>query len=136
RAVLAVLVGASLAVSGAVMQGVFANPLAEPSIIGVSSGASVGAAQVIVLGIATIMPWTLPIAAFVTALVVTAVVWGLAHIGGRAGVLTLILTGIAVNAADSNGRRNTLISEECGGDCGLEQVDQRCARGASATVEI
>jgi len=98
RAVLAVLVGASLAVSGAVMQGVFANPLAEPSIIGVSSGASVGAALVIVLGIATVMPWTLPIAAFVTALVVTAVVWGLAHIGGRAGVLTLILTGIAVNA--------------------------------------
>src|SRR5699024_10793562 len=71
RAVLAILIGASLAVSGTVMQGVFANPLAEPSIIGVSSGASVGAALVIVLGFATVMPWTLPFAAFIAALLVT-----------------------------------------------------------------
>lgn len=98
RTVLALLVGACLAVAGTVMQGVFANPLAEPSVIGVSSGASVGACLVIVLGVSAAAPWTLPAAAFIGALAVTAAVWALSRAAGRAVVLTLVLTGIAVNA--------------------------------------
>ncbi|QAY59856.1 iron ABC transporter permease [Microbacterium protaetiae] len=98
RAALALLAGACLAVAGAVMQGVFANPLAEPSIIGVNSGASIGATAVIVLGFAAVAPWMLPLAAFAGALVVTLIVWALARTGGKAAVLTLVLTGIAINA--------------------------------------
>ncbi|WP_370517188.1 FecCD family ABC transporter permease [Pseudactinotalea sp. HY160] len=98
RALLAMIVGACLAVAGAVMQGVFANPLAEPSIVGVSSGASVGAAVVIVFGLTAVTPAALPIAAFLGALVVTLAVWALARTGGKAAVLTLVLTGIAINA--------------------------------------
>jgi len=98
RTALALLVGAALAVAGTVMQGVFANPLAEPSIIGVSSGASVGACLVIVLGLSASAPWLLPAGAFLGALLVTALVWALARAGGRAVVLTLVLTGIAINA--------------------------------------
>ncbi|MEQ6896404.1 iron ABC transporter permease [Microbacterium sp. KR10-403] len=98
RAALGLLAGACLAVAGAVMQGVFANPLAEPSIIGVNSGASIGATTVIVFGFAAAAPWMLPIAAFAGAIVVTLVVWALARTGGKAAVLTLVLTGIAINA--------------------------------------
>lgn len=98
RVALGLAAGACLAVAGAVMQGVFANPLAEPSIIGVNSGASVGATLIIVSGVAVTAPWALPAAAFASALVVTIVVWALAHTGGKAAVLTLVLTGIAINA--------------------------------------
>lgn len=98
RALLALLVGACLAVAGTVMQGLFANPLAEPSIIGVSSGASVGACVAIVFGFSAAAPWTLPAGAFAGALVITGVVWALSRSGGRAVVLTLVLTGIAINA--------------------------------------
>ena len=98
RVALGLLAGACLAVAGTVMQGVFANPLAEPSIIGVSSGASVGATAVIVAGVSVALPWTLPVCAFAGAIVVTAIVWGLSRSGGKAAVLTLVLTGIAINA--------------------------------------
>lgn len=98
RTLLALLVGACLAVAGTVMQGLFANPLAEPSIIGVSSGASVGACVAIVFGFSAAAPWTLPAGAFAGALVITGVVWALSRSGGRAVVLTLVLTGIAINA--------------------------------------
>ncbi|MFK0071968.1 FecCD family ABC transporter permease [Arthrobacter woluwensis] len=98
RTALALLVGACLAVAGTVMQGLFANPLAEPSIIGVSAGASVGASLAIVAGTAVTLPWALPAAAFAGALLVTALVWSLSRAGGRAVVLALVLTGIAVNA--------------------------------------
>lgn len=98
RTLLALLVGAALAVAGTVMQGLFANPLAEPSIIGVSSGASVGACIAIVFGFSAANPWSLPLGAFAGALVVTGVVWALSRSGGRAVVLTLVLTGIAINA--------------------------------------
>ena len=98
RTALALVVGASLAMAGTVMQGIFANPLAEPSIIGVSSGASVGACLAIVLGLGAAAPWALPAGAFLGALAVTVLVWALARSGGRAVVLTLVLTGIAINA--------------------------------------
>lgn len=98
RAALAALIGAALAVAGAVMQGVFANPLAEPSIIGVNAGASVGAAIVFVFGFSQTASWSLPLAAFIGAVGTAFAVWGLSRVGGTASVLTLILTGIAVNA--------------------------------------
>lgn len=101
RAMLGLIAGASLAVAGTVMQGVFANPLAEPSIVGVNSGASVGATLVIVTGAAVASPWSLPAAAFAGALLVTLLVWSLSRGGGKAAVLTLVLAGIAINAVAS-----------------------------------
>jgi iron complex transport system permease protein len=98
RVVLAILVGACLGVAGAVLQGVFGNPLAEPAIIGVSSGAAVGAAATIVLGLAAFGSASVVVAAFVGGLVATALVYGLSRAGGRTEVVTLVLTGIAVNA--------------------------------------
>ncbi|WP_313822296.1 iron ABC transporter permease [Citricoccus sp.] len=98
RLLLGVIVGAALGVAGALMQGVFSNPLAEPGIIGVSSGAAVGACVVIVFGLTAAGGWVLPLAAFLGGLVVTWLVYLLATSGNRAMVLTLVLTGIAVNA--------------------------------------
>ncbi len=98
RVLLAMLVGASLATAGCLMQGTFANPLAEPGIIGVSSGAAVVAVFSIVAGLSAFGAWVLPAAAFVGGLVVTAGVYWLARVNGRTEVLTLILVGIAVNA--------------------------------------
>lgn len=98
RLVMGLLVGAGLGVSGAVMQGVFGNPLAEPGVIGVSAGAGVGACAVIVFGWTFAGPMTIPAAAFLMALVTTLIVYGLARRGGRTEVVTLVLMGIAVNA--------------------------------------
>ena len=86
RVVLGAVVGASLGCAGALLQGVFANPLAEPGVIGVSSGAAVGASSVFVLGSAFSGVWT------------TILVYSLARGGGRTEVVTLILTGVAINA--------------------------------------
>jgi iron complex transport system permease protein len=97
RVALALLVGAGLAAAGAVMQAVFRNPLAEPGVTGVSSGAAVGAVAVIVSGAAVAAPWLLPLAAFVGALAAVAVVQLVAGMRGGAGA-TLLLVGIAVNA--------------------------------------
>ncbi len=98
RVVLGVLVGIALGTAGALMQGVFGNPLAEPSVIGVSAGAAVGAFLVIVLGITIVGTWTVPVAAFTGGFVATLLVYGLARSGGRTEVVTLVLVGIAVNA--------------------------------------
>lgn len=98
RMLLGVLVGASLAVGGAVMQGVFANPLAEPSIVGVASGGSVGATLMIVFGFTSVNAWFLPAGAFAGALIATLAVWSFAKSGGKTAVLTLVLAGIAINA--------------------------------------
>jgi iron complex transport system permease protein len=98
RVVLGILVGAALGCAGAVMQGVFGNPLAEPGVIGVSSGAAVGAFAVIVSGVATFGNWTMAVAAFLGGLIATLVVYALSRSGGRTEVVTLILTGVAVNA--------------------------------------
>ena len=98
RLVLGIIVGAALGVAGALMQAVFANPLAEPSVIGVTSGAGVGAAIVIVFNWTFLGTSTVPAAAFVTAVITTVIVYQLARHDGRVEVLNLILTGIAVNA--------------------------------------
>lgn len=98
RVVLAMLVGAALAAAGALMQGVFGNPLAEPAVVGVSSGAAVGAAATIVLGLTTFGGWTVAVTAFAGALATTLLVYAMSRAGGRTEVVTLVLTGIAINA--------------------------------------
>lgn len=98
RIVLALLIGASLGCAGALMQGVFGNPLAEPGVIGVSSGAAVGAVASIALGLSFLGSWTVPAVAFATGLATALLVYATARSGGRTEVVTLILTGIAVNA--------------------------------------
>jgi iron complex transport system permease protein len=98
RVVLAVLVGASLGVAGATMQGSFSNPLAEPGVIGVSSGAATGAVAQIVLGFSIGGTWSIVLAAFIGGLVTVFVVYFAARADGKTEVVTLVLTGIAVNA--------------------------------------
>ncbi|MCR6689262.1 iron ABC transporter permease [Cellulomonas sp.] len=98
RVVMALLVGAALATGGALMQGVFGNPLADPGVVGVSAGAAVGACSVIVLGWTFLGPWTVAATAFVAGLATTLLVYATARDGGRTQVVTLVLTGVAVNA--------------------------------------
>ncbi|MDY0813492.1 iron ABC transporter permease [Kitasatospora purpeofusca] len=98
RVVLALLVGGSLGCAGALMQGVFGNPLAEPAVIGVSSGGAVGAVGCIVLGLDALGTWTVTASAFATGLLTVFAVYAMSRSGGRSEVVTLILTGVAVNA--------------------------------------
>jgi len=98
RVFLAMLVGSALATAGALLQGLFRNPLADPHIIGVSAGASLAAVAPIVFNLASFSLWVLPIAAFTGGLLATAVTYRLARVGARTEVLTLVLAGIAINA--------------------------------------
>ena len=99
RIVLGLMVGAVLAMSGAVMQGLFRNPLADPGLIGVSSGALLAAACVIVLGgPAFLGPYALPLSAFAGSLVITMVIWRIGTRAGVTSVATVLLAGIAINA--------------------------------------
>ncbi|MFP5076864.1 FecCD family ABC transporter permease [Rhizobium sp. YIM 134829] len=105
RAVMGLLVGAALAVSGAVMQGLFRNPLADPGLVGISSGASLGAVLIIVLGGAlfgplftTLGPYTLPLAAFLGALGSTLLLYRLATHNRETSIATMLLAGIALAA--------------------------------------
>ncbi|WP_406508877.1 FecCD family ABC transporter permease [Streptomyces sp. NBC_00212] len=98
RVVLALLVGASLGCAGALMQGVFGNPLAEPGVIGISAGAAAGAVGSIALGLSFFGNRTITFCAFTAGLVTVLLVYVLSRSGGRTEVVTLILTGIAVNA--------------------------------------
>lgn len=102
RIIIAALVGAALAVSGAIMQTVFHNPLADPGIVGVSSGAAVAAVLTIVTGASFFGQWTVPFAAFVGALITVAVVYLIASsraMDGRgADPATLVLVGLAITA--------------------------------------
>ena len=101
RIVLGLLVGASLAVAGAVMQALFSNPLAEPGVIGVSSGAAVGASIMIVVAPNFLSGFGVPAAAFVSGLLAASSVYIMARSGRRAESTTLVLTGIAVTAVCS-----------------------------------
>ncbi len=103
RILMGVGVGAALAVAGAVMQAVFGNPLAEPGIVGVSSGAALGAAVAIALGVSALGGWLVAALAFAGGLAATLVVYLISRSNGRAEIVTLILTGIAINAAAGAG---------------------------------
>lgn len=108
RLLLGIGVGAALGVSGAVLQGLFRNPLADPALIGVSSGAALGAVTMIVLGgsILAYLPagfgfYLIPFAAFLGGLLVTAVVYGLAQRQHGTDVSILLLAGVAMNAVSA-----------------------------------
>lgn len=110
RVLAAFAVGAALAAGGAAMQSLFRNPLADPGLLGVSSGAALAAVTVIVLGEKVmhivpppLKPWLLPIAAFLGGLAATVVVYRLAARDGVTLVGTLLLAGIAINAIASAG---------------------------------
>jgi iron complex transport system permease protein len=98
RVAMAVIVGAALAAAGLLMQAIFGNPLAEPGVVGVSSGAALGASAVIVFGWTFAGEWTIALVAFATGLLATLVVYTMSRAGGRTEVVTLVLTGIAINA--------------------------------------
>ena len=104
RICLAILIGAILAISGAVMQGLFRNPLAAPSLIGVSSGASVGASVVIVLAGAWLQSNAalglslVAVGAFIGSFLVTVLVYRLSTSALGTSVTTMLLAGIAVSA--------------------------------------
>ena len=102
RVVLGVLVGAGLSVAGATMQGLFRNPLADPGLVGMSSGGALSAALVMALGPAHLD--TLPGMVAVTTAAIAGsglslfAVYRVSHLRGRTLVTTMVLTGIAVNA--------------------------------------
>lgn len=104
RTLLGLTVGAVLALSGVAMQGLFRNPLADPGLVGVSSGAALGAAIALVGGAAlgglpeAIAPYLLSFCAFVGGLGVTALVYRLGRQDGQTSVTTMLLAGIALNA--------------------------------------
>jgi iron complex transport system permease protein len=96
---LGVLVGGGLAVAGATFQALLRNPLAEPYILGISGGASVGAVLVLAFGWAAAGSWALPLAAFAGAIAAIVMVFGVATATGRAmDVRVLLLAGVVVAA--------------------------------------
>jgi len=97
RVLIAALVGGALGLCGAVMQAIFRNPMAEPGIIGISSGATLGAVIVISLGLTAKSLYYLPLAAALGALFSSWLVFFLASRRGKIPTLTLILSGIAVS---------------------------------------
>ncbi len=98
RVVVAALVGAALAVAGVQMQSLFRNPLAEPNVVGASSGAALGAVIIYVTALATRSILWLPLGAFLGALITLFLVYSIATRGGRTPVATLLLAGIALSA--------------------------------------
>jgi iron complex transport system permease protein len=97
RVVMAMIVGMGLAASGAAMQGLFRNPMAEPYVLGMSSGAAAGASLAIVLGIGTFLGYlAVPVMAFTGALTTIFIVYSLARMDGKVPTETLLLSGIAV----------------------------------------
>lgn len=95
RVLLGAVTGAGLAVVGTAMQALIRNPLAEPYLLGVSSGASLGAVSVIVLGVGVLGPVSLPAAAFAGALGALLLVYATARTGGRITSVRLVLSGVA-----------------------------------------
>ncbi len=98
RALLGIIVGAGLSVSGVILQGVLRNPLADPYVLGVSSGAGVGAALAMLAGLAAMGAWVVPGAAFIGAVLAILLVYLLAREGKAVPVYTLLLAGVIVNS--------------------------------------
>ncbi len=139
RLALALMVGAGLSLAGAVMQGVFQNPMAGPYLVGVAPGAQLGASVAILFG----WNWRFaslsatPLFAFAGALGVCAFVYAVARVGGRVDTATLLLTGIAVGALVSAVSAFLMILKErdlaqvvvwsMGGFAGREWTEARAA---------
>lgn len=99
RVVMGIFVGAGLAISGAVMQALFRNPMASPYILGLSNGAALGASIGMLFTISFIpIAITVPVLAFVFCLGTMMLVYSLSRVGGNTQMETLLLSGIAVSA--------------------------------------
>lgn len=105
RALLGLLTGGALGAAGAVMQGLFRNPLADPGLIGVSSGAALATALVIVLGdgalaplIASLDPWAQPLAGLTGGFIATLILYAFATHQGATSIATVLLGGVALSA--------------------------------------
>lgn len=105
RILLGLTIGASLAVAGAVLQSLFRNPLADPALIGVSSGAALTVSMTIVFGetiaisaLALNKPYFLPFAAFIGGLIATSFIYRIGRRKDGSNVATMLLAGIAINA--------------------------------------
>jgi iron complex transport system permease protein len=98
RVLLGALLGGALATAGAALQGLYRNPLADPGLLGISSGASLFAAAAVVLNINWFGIFTLPIAAFIGSLLALSIVYNLSKSQGHTRMTTLLLAGIAINA--------------------------------------
>ena len=104
RSLMALSVGAVLAVGGSALQGLFRNPLADPTLIGVSGGAALAAASFIVFGgMLTFIPdglrlYAMPVVAFLGSMAVVLLIQRLAQRDGRTDIATMLLAGIALNA--------------------------------------
>ncbi len=114
RVVMSILVGATLAVAGAVMQAIFGNPLAEPGVVGVSAGAALGAAIAIAFGVTALGGWGVAVLAFIGGFGATILVYATARVAGRTEVVTLLLTGIAVNAFAGAGLALVMFAADTG----------------------
>ncbi|MEW6439679.1 MAG: iron ABC transporter permease [bacterium] len=97
RYLVAFSVGFSLAVAGAIMQGIFKNPMAEPGVIGISAGAALGAVGALYFGLASRSLLALPLSAIAVSLLTLMTVFLIATMRGHTSVATLLLTGIALN---------------------------------------
>ncbi|MEM4576075.1 MAG: iron chelate uptake ABC transporter family permease subunit [Candidatus Nezhaarchaeales archaeon] len=98
RVLMGCMVGAALSLAGALLQGIFRNPMADPYVIGVSSGAALGASIAIVLGFGFTIFGSAAISsmAFIFAMTSLIIVYSLSRVGGKVPVMTLLLSGIAV----------------------------------------
>jgi iron complex transport system permease protein len=105
RAIGAILAGASLACAGAMMQGIFRNPLAGPEVLGVSAGASLGAVVIVITGLASFWPMALPLSAIIGALVTALLIYQISRSSHGSNLLQIVLAGMAVS-----GLLNALIS--------------------------
>lgn len=102
RLILAIIAGAGLSVAGVIFQAILRNPLADPYVLGVSSGAGLGAAIAIMAGLAALGTWILPASAFAGALVTVLLVYTLARVRGAVPTYTLLLAGVVVGTGLSS----------------------------------
>ena len=141
RVVLALLIGAALAQAGAAMQGLFRNPLAEPGLIGVSSGAALAAVSIIVLWQAP--SWLLPLATFVGGMTAA---WFVARIASDAGytrVITMLLAGLAIGTVvvEAALRSGSLVTARLAAEQGREvyavpgSIRNPAAQGCNALLK-
>lgn len=121
RALLGFVVGAALAVAGAVLQAVVRNPLADPFVFGVSSGASVAAVAALTLTTGMFAAVSMPVAAFAGALITTVLVFVLAQQGGRVTPNRLVLAGVAMSYLLSS-ITSYLVLRSSGANQGVSQV--------------
>jgi iron complex transport system permease protein len=110
RIAVAAMVGGMLGASGAIMQGLFRNPLADPALVGVASGGALAAAGAIVISdsrfashLLFLQPWLLPLAAFLGSLGTTVLLYRIASRGGRTSIAIFLLAGIAIAAIANAG---------------------------------